>query len=233
MARADLGRTRAFERGLLRRFDRVLVTSPAEAAAFAELDASSARERVAVIPNGVDLEVLSAEAGRGRSRHHRLLWKAELSRQRRRRALARTAHHAAGLEKAARCDARPRRKGPGAGARVARTRSAREAHGFSRRPASGVRPGNRGRRAHGVRRRHPEQAARGHGVGCAGGGQLRRGLVASVAVRARSPPGRRHGTRLRRRSWRRWTIARFANVSAGPGGPMWKPIMTGSGWAHS
>jgi glycosyltransferase involved in cell wall biosynthesis len=56
MARADLGRTRAFERRLLRRFDRVLVTSPAEAAAFGELDTSSARERVAVIPNGVDLE---------------------------------------------------------------------------------------------------------------------------------------------------------------------------------
>lgn len=59
MARADLGRTRRFEHSLSRTFDRVIVSSGRDAAAFRQLEAippvdSSAN--VVALPNGVDLD---------------------------------------------------------------------------------------------------------------------------------------------------------------------------------
>jgi glycosyltransferase involved in cell wall biosynthesis len=59
IARLDVGRTRAFEASALRRFQRVLVTSPYEVDAFA-LDDDGARRRVVVLPNGVDTQYFAS-----------------------------------------------------------------------------------------------------------------------------------------------------------------------------
>jgi glycosyltransferase involved in cell wall biosynthesis len=54
MAWLDLGRTRRFEGRLTRRFGQVTVTSEADRAALIEL--GSDRQRITVVPNGVDLD---------------------------------------------------------------------------------------------------------------------------------------------------------------------------------
>jgi polysaccharide biosynthesis protein PslH len=56
MARLDLTRTRRFESSVPFRFQRTLVTSQAEADIFVRLAGADARSRLAVLPNGVDLE---------------------------------------------------------------------------------------------------------------------------------------------------------------------------------
>lgn len=57
LAKLDLGRTRRYEGQLLNRFERVLITSPQDKQALADLAPSSeARDRLVVIPNGVDLD---------------------------------------------------------------------------------------------------------------------------------------------------------------------------------
>ena len=56
MASVDVGRTRRFEGQLASRFDRVVVSSTRDAAAFQSLSSSSTRERIVSIPNGVDTE---------------------------------------------------------------------------------------------------------------------------------------------------------------------------------
>jgi glycosyltransferase involved in cell wall biosynthesis len=56
MARLDLGRTRHYEARLLERYARVLVTSPQDRAALAELAAAPDGHRLIVVPNGVDLD---------------------------------------------------------------------------------------------------------------------------------------------------------------------------------
>jgi glycosyltransferase involved in cell wall biosynthesis len=56
IARLDLARTRRFETRVPFQFARTLVTSVAEADAFVRLAGPLARPRLAVLPNGVDLE---------------------------------------------------------------------------------------------------------------------------------------------------------------------------------
>ena len=56
MARLDLGRTRRFEARAPFRYDCVLVTSPVDARAINELAGGRAQDRIALLPNGVDLE---------------------------------------------------------------------------------------------------------------------------------------------------------------------------------
>lgn len=57
LAGVDLARTRRYEGQLLARFRRVLVTSPRDKAALAQLsDHSVDNERLVVLPNGVDLD---------------------------------------------------------------------------------------------------------------------------------------------------------------------------------
>ena len=56
IARAELGRTRRFERALVTRFDRTLVTAASERAALLALADAGAAARVRVLPNGVDLD---------------------------------------------------------------------------------------------------------------------------------------------------------------------------------
>jgi polysaccharide biosynthesis protein PslH len=58
MARADLGRTRRFEAALPRRYDRIIVSSTRDAAAFNELGSASpcGGAPIVTLPNGVDLE---------------------------------------------------------------------------------------------------------------------------------------------------------------------------------
>jgi len=57
MARLDLARTRRYEGQLLERFARVLVTSPHDKTALEKLSTvPNAKNRVIVVPNGVDLE---------------------------------------------------------------------------------------------------------------------------------------------------------------------------------
>ncbi|MGE3508966.1 MAG: glycosyltransferase, partial [Vicinamibacterales bacterium] len=56
MATLDLARTRRFEAKVPFRFDRTLVTSHAEAETFVRLAGPAATGRLAVLPNGVDLE---------------------------------------------------------------------------------------------------------------------------------------------------------------------------------
>ena len=56
MASVDVGRTRRFESQLADRFDRVVVSSTRDAAAFHALSPASARGRIVSIPNGVDAE---------------------------------------------------------------------------------------------------------------------------------------------------------------------------------
>jgi glycosyltransferase involved in cell wall biosynthesis len=54
LARLDLARTRRFEAQAPFRFDRTVVTSPADADAFVRLAGPDAGSRIAVVPNGVD-----------------------------------------------------------------------------------------------------------------------------------------------------------------------------------
>ncbi len=56
MAHLDLGRTRRFEGRLLARFDRVLVTSPADRDALVALAGGDPDGHCVVLPNGVDLD---------------------------------------------------------------------------------------------------------------------------------------------------------------------------------
>jgi glycosyltransferase involved in cell wall biosynthesis len=63
LARAELGRTRAFERRLLGGFDRVLVTAPSERDALRALNGTSGTTAaVTVLGNGVDLEYFAPTA---------------------------------------------------------------------------------------------------------------------------------------------------------------------------
>jgi glycosyltransferase involved in cell wall biosynthesis len=56
MARTDLRRTMKFEASLATRFDRVVVSSARDAAAFQRLGENGNSDRVIPLPNGVDLE---------------------------------------------------------------------------------------------------------------------------------------------------------------------------------
>lgn len=56
LARLDLARSRRFEARAPLRFSRTVVTSAREAAAFVELAGPAARDRVIVVPNGVDTD---------------------------------------------------------------------------------------------------------------------------------------------------------------------------------
>jgi sugar transferase (PEP-CTERM/EpsH1 system associated) len=57
LARLDLARTRSYESRFLERFQRVLVTSPRDKEALAELTTTPAlRQHLIVLPNGVDLD---------------------------------------------------------------------------------------------------------------------------------------------------------------------------------
>ncbi len=62
MARADLSRTRKFEASLPLRFDRTVVSSRHDAAAFRRLAGSASSDRVVAVPNGVDLEYFRPDA---------------------------------------------------------------------------------------------------------------------------------------------------------------------------
>jgi sugar transferase (PEP-CTERM/EpsH1 system associated) len=63
----DLGRTRRYESWLISQYDKVLVTSPQDKKALLELDGRSPeqdqREKIAVLPNGVDLEYFAFANG--------------------------------------------------------------------------------------------------------------------------------------------------------------------------
>jgi glycosyltransferase involved in cell wall biosynthesis len=56
MAKADLPRTRVFEAGLPRLFDRVVVSAPGDATRFRTLSGAGDAARIAALPNGVDLD---------------------------------------------------------------------------------------------------------------------------------------------------------------------------------
>jgi sugar transferase (PEP-CTERM/EpsH1 system associated) len=56
MAQLDLRRTRTFEAALPTRFERVVVTSTRDAAAFSSLAGAGADPRIVAVPNGVDLQ---------------------------------------------------------------------------------------------------------------------------------------------------------------------------------
>jgi glycosyltransferase involved in cell wall biosynthesis len=67
LSRAELGRTRRFERALLSRFDRILTTAASERAALLALaagDTGAAAARVRVLPNGVDLDYFTPPESR-------------------------------------------------------------------------------------------------------------------------------------------------------------------------
>jgi len=55
-ARLELGRTRRYEAAMVRRFERVLVTSEQDRLALLELSGPAAGPKIAVVPNGVDTE---------------------------------------------------------------------------------------------------------------------------------------------------------------------------------
>jgi sugar transferase (PEP-CTERM/EpsH1 system associated) len=55
-ARLELGRTRRYEAAMVRRFERVLVTSEQDRLALLELSGPESGPKIAVIPNGVDTE---------------------------------------------------------------------------------------------------------------------------------------------------------------------------------
>jgi glycosyltransferase involved in cell wall biosynthesis len=64
VARLDLGRTRQYEGRLISQYDKVLVTSPQDKEALLELDGHSEQEKkIAVLPNGVDLEYFAPANG--------------------------------------------------------------------------------------------------------------------------------------------------------------------------
>jgi sugar transferase (PEP-CTERM/EpsH1 system associated) len=64
LAQLDLARTRQYEGQLTDRFSRVLVTSPQDRQALAELaDSPAAAEKITVLPNGVDLDYFSPLGG--------------------------------------------------------------------------------------------------------------------------------------------------------------------------
>lgn len=80
MARLDLARTRGFEARVPFLFDRTLVTSKAEAETFVRLAGRAAESRLAVLPNGVDLEYFTPPApGRGGSDGPRILLSGKMS----------------------------------------------------------------------------------------------------------------------------------------------------------
>lgn len=63
----DLGRTRRYEGQLINRYDKVLVTSPQDKEALLELDGCAheqdQKKKIAVLPNGVDLEYFASANG--------------------------------------------------------------------------------------------------------------------------------------------------------------------------
>jgi glycosyltransferase involved in cell wall biosynthesis len=61
-ARAEIARTRRFERAALERFDRVLLTSESERRALLALASGNASDRVQAVPNGVDLDHFAPRA---------------------------------------------------------------------------------------------------------------------------------------------------------------------------
>jgi glycosyltransferase involved in cell wall biosynthesis len=63
IARLDLGRSRRFEARVPYRVSRVVLTSQREAEAFVALAGEPARERLSVVPNGVDTEYFRPIAG--------------------------------------------------------------------------------------------------------------------------------------------------------------------------
>jgi len=67
IARLELGRTRRYEGRLISQYDKVLVTSPQDKQALLELDGCSHEqdqdEKIAVLPNGVDLEYFASANG--------------------------------------------------------------------------------------------------------------------------------------------------------------------------
>ncbi len=67
LARLDLARTRRFEGTVARRFDRVVVSSAAEARAFRDLDTTGAGDVVRAVRNGVVLPRLGPAADDGRT----------------------------------------------------------------------------------------------------------------------------------------------------------------------
>lgn len=68
MAGLDLGRTRLFEGQVLDQFDRVLVTSPDDAAQFRRLAPPGANStKLKVLPNGVDLDYFAPNGDQRRS----------------------------------------------------------------------------------------------------------------------------------------------------------------------
>jgi glycosyltransferase involved in cell wall biosynthesis len=62
VSRLELSRTRRYEGWLVGQFDRALVTSQADLSALAELAQPAAAQRMAVLPNGVDLPPLAPDA---------------------------------------------------------------------------------------------------------------------------------------------------------------------------
>lgn len=56
ITRLELGRTKKYEASLGREFDRILITSPADAQAFQRLDGFEPPHPIEILPNGVDLE---------------------------------------------------------------------------------------------------------------------------------------------------------------------------------
>ena len=77
IASVDVGRTRRFEGQLAARFDRVVVSSTRDAAAFQSLSPASARERIVSIPNGVDSEYWQPATQRPSA--HTILFSGKLS----------------------------------------------------------------------------------------------------------------------------------------------------------
>lgn len=78
MARLDLGRTRRFEARLPFVFDRTLVTSSREAAAFLRLAGPAAQDRLSVLTNGVDVSYFSPATG-GSGASDRVLFSGKMS----------------------------------------------------------------------------------------------------------------------------------------------------------
>ena len=79
MASLDLERTRRFERAVPFRFERTLVTSQAEADAFTRLAGEGARSRLAVLPNGVDLDYFTPPVTRDLSLPPRIVLSGKMS----------------------------------------------------------------------------------------------------------------------------------------------------------
>lgn len=66
----EYGRTEAYERRAVREFDKVLVTSKVDGDALQALGgASVSKDRISVLPNGVDLDYFAVDAARPRARN--------------------------------------------------------------------------------------------------------------------------------------------------------------------